>query len=189
VTVIATYSSSDDPVVVSRIIIRPEAPPRVARAPAPTVPAKAAPAFVVPRTPRSVPGLLPDVAAVLPLPLAPPVAVATAAGTAPRAAIEAIIDGYRRAYERLDAQAARQVWPSVDADELARAFRTLSRQEMSFQRCDIDAAAAKATARCLGELRYVRRVGGPTMQRRSVAWTFDLVQANRRWTIERVQAR
>lgn len=132
----------------------------------------------------------PPAAATPPTATVPSPAVSLAVSTAAaRTDIEALLTTYRSAYSRLDARAASRVWPSVDAEELARAFGSLSRQELTFERCSIAIRDRAATADCQGSLRYIPRVGRSNWQERSAAWSFDLAKAGDDWTISQVRAR
>ena len=46
--------------------------------------------------------------------------------------IQRALGQYRNAYQRLDAEAARAVWPSVDVRALSRAFDSLESQQLEF---------------------------------------------------------
>ena len=103
--------------------------------------------------------------------------------------IQRTLGQYRSAYQRLDAQAAQAVWPSVDVRALARAFDTLSSQELAFETCLFDIAGPVATAQCRGSATYTPKVGGrgPKAERRQ--WTFRLRKVDEAWKIESAQAR
>ena len=103
--------------------------------------------------------------------------------------IQRALGQYRSAYQRLDAQAAQAVWPSVDVRALARAFGTLSSQELAFETCLFDIAGPVATAQCRGSATYTPKVGsrGPKAERRQ--WTFYLRKVDEAWKIETAQAR
>ncbi len=92
----------------------------------------------------------------------------------------------RAAYSQLDADAARRVWPSVDAAALARAFDGLQSQELRFDRCDVTVRGARARAACTGEAIYVPRIGDPAASTR--VWTFELARRRERWTITSARA-
>ena len=114
-----------------------------------------------------------------------------------RAAIHELLDAYRESYDRLDAVSAARLWPGVDTAALARAFSTLSNQQIDFDSCTLDldhglAAAGhfqRATALCSGSVTYTRRVGSASPQSRALAWTFDLDRSSGRWLIRRVVAK
>lgn len=94
----------------------------------------------------------------------------------------------RTAYSQLDAGAAREVWPSVDVDALARAFDGLKSQELRFDSCDVTVDGAHARAACTGEAVYVPRVGGAAFSSAARAWTFELTRLRERWMIASARA-
>jgi hypothetical protein len=98
--------------------------------------------------------------------------------------IQRTLGQYRSAYQRLDAEGAQAVWPSVDVRALARAFDTLSSQELAFETCLFDIAGPVATAQCRGSATYTPKVGGrgPKAERRQ--WTFHLRKVDEAWKIE-----
>ena len=106
-----------------------------------------------------------------------------------RRRIRAVLDDYRQAYERLDAVSTAALWPGVDTRGLTRAFGSLSRQRISFDRCDIRITGAQATAQCDGAIEYVRRVGDAAPQSRDISWSFALDQRASEWRIVNVSAR
>jgi hypothetical protein len=99
-----------------------------------------------------------------------------------REAVRGTIEQYRSAYERLDAAAARAVWPGVDADALSRAFGSLESQRLSFEGCTIDVAGAVADATCTGRASVVPKIGGGSQTVRRT-WRFKLAQAGESWRI------
>jgi hypothetical protein len=123
-------------------------------------------------------------------PLAPEAAAPAAIVTPPsdRTSIERLLQQYRDAYERLDAPSAAVIWPRVDTRALSRAFSTLAEQDLLFDSCDLDIAGAKANARCVGEIRYVRRVGDQAPRVRKMSWSFALEHVSDRWQIAQVTA-
>ncbi|MGE3274490.1 MAG: hypothetical protein AB7O67_05225 [Vicinamibacterales bacterium] len=97
---------------------------------------------------------------------------------------------YGAAYEALDADAAKRVWPSVNAADLSRAFAGLASQQLTFERCQVlDLGSATARASCVGEATYVLSSGprNPRQERRR--WTFDLARRGTSWVITRVDVR
>lgn len=76
-----------------------------------------------------------------------------------------------------------------DTRALTRAFSTLSRQNVSFDRCEITVDGARATAQCDGAIEYVRRVGDSTPHSRTTSWAFALDRAAGTWRISNVTAR
>ena len=104
-------------------------------------------------------------------------------------AIENVLGLYRNAFNRLDAGAASLVWPTVDEKTLARAFERLEDQDVSFESCQIEIAAALAEAACRGSARYVPRVGSRTGKAEARQWTFSLRKDSGEWLIDRVATR
>jgi hypothetical protein len=102
------------------------------------------------------------------------------------ALVRATIDGYRRAYNSLDAGAAARVWPTVDAAALGRAFRQLRSQSVTFDRCTIDIGGELARVECAGRSEWVAGVGDRSPRSAERTWHFDLSRADRGWTIVRV---
>lgn len=92
------------------------------------------------------------------------------------------------AYAQLDADAAREVWPSVDVDALTRAFQGLRWQELRFDHCDVTVRGARARAACTGEAVYVPRDGRPASSSDAREWTFELTRARERWMIASARA-
>jgi hypothetical protein len=186
---------------VDRPITRPGVtnPPAAATAapPAPS-PTRVAPALPV--APPSVDARIeraPDVAPaeetrVAPAPRETEVAAAPPAVVSPvltdRAAIDRVLHTYEDSYDRLDAPSAAAIWPRVDTRALSRAFSTLAQQDMSFDRCDVNIFGARATARCTGAIRYVRRVGDQDLRVRQLSWSFALERVSDRWQIASVTA-
>ena len=103
--------------------------------------------------------------------------------------IQRTLGQYRSAYQRLDAQAAQAVWPSVDVRALARAFDTLSSQELAFETCLFDIAGPGCDRSMPRKRNLHPKVGGrgPKAERRQ--WTFRLRKVDEAWKIESAQAR
>ena len=97
--------------------------------------------------------------------------------------IHAALTRWRTAYSALDASAAREVWPSVDARALARAFQALKSQEVRFDRCDLTVNGGSARAACTGRAVYVPRIGKQSPRATSHEWTFELTKSDERWSI------
>jgi hypothetical protein len=123
---------------------------------------------------------------------------ATAASVVPAAAlttpgdtsrVEEVLRRYARAYDSLDASAARAVWPSVNEKALARAFQDLSSQNVSFDNCDIDIRGAVANASCSGEASYVVKVGSREPRTEPRLWRFELRRDGEAWKIENAETR
>ena len=104
-------------------------------------------------------------------------------------AIRSILERYRGAYDRLDAYAAKTVWPSLDEDRLARAFSDLDSQIMVFDACRIDVGSTRGVASCSGRMTYVARVGSRSVRTQARTWTFQLQKQDAGWTIDSVRAR
>jgi hypothetical protein len=178
----------------------PTAPPVLAPRPSPE-PASLAPTAAVanpavrspvPEPPLALdasPATLPPVrmpgAAVLPEPEALPSVVARTE----QSEIQRTLGQYRSAYSLLDAEAARAVWPSVDVRALARAFDSLTSQQLAFETCQFEIVGEAATAQCRGSATYTPKVGsrGPKLEPRQ--WTFHLRKVDEGWKIQSAQTR
>ena len=125
-------------------------------------------------------------------PSSPAPAPAASASSSPvrddRVAVRAALSRYESAYNRLDVDAVRTVWPSLDQRALARAFDNLSAQRVALQNCNVDVDGTMARASCSGNASWTPKVGGGE---RSAArnWTFDLRESNGAWRITQVRAR
>lgn len=105
-------------------------------------------------------------------------------------AIRALLEQYGNAYSRLDARAARAVWPGVDVEALARAFDALESQDIDFERCDVQVDGTAARAACRGTSTWVPRVGERRARRDTREWTFRLVRApDAQWRIQSASMR
>lgn len=102
-------------------------------------------------------------------------------------AVRDVIREYEKAYEQLDAAAAKRVWPAVDERALARAFSGLKSQRLTFAPCDIDITDNGARASCRGYATYVRRVGNTIGQIQQGDWRFVLRKSNTSWQIDSVR--
>ena len=195
-------------------ITKPEKP--VEPAPTPKdVPARVTdPAETVPRVSRvdplpsadSTPGRVtvppppPEIAAappsssVLTLPIAsepaPVVRPTPAPEPSQEPAVRSVLNRYASAYSTLDVDAAQRVWPGLNRGALSRAFEGLESQDISLGTCQVNVAAASATAQCSGTASWSPKIGGG---RRSEArqWTFELARGAAGWEIvtARVQNR
>lgn len=90
------------------------------------------------------------------------------------ASVREALSRYGAAYSRLDAAAARAVWPSVDARALGRAFAELRSQRVTFDDCDIAVDGLRARAACRGATTYVPRAGDQSPRTEARAWRFEL---------------
>jgi hypothetical protein len=105
-----------------------------------------------------------------------------------QAQIQSIVNRYRDAYNSMDANAAKAVWPSVNAKQLGDSFARLEKLEYQFQPCTIFFDTGKARATCEGRVRSVaksdkREVSVPAR------WEFTLKEVNREWAIDSVVAK
>ena len=97
--------------------------------------------------------------------------------------------GTRTAYQTLDAEAARAVWPSVDVRALARAFDSLTSQQLAFETCQFEIAGEAATAQCRGSATYTPKVGSRAPKLEPRQWTFHLRKVDEGWKIQSAQTR
>ena len=99
--------------------------------------------------------------------------------------IAATLHRYAAAYQQLDANAARTVWPTVDQRALARAFESLELQQFTFDACDVRVIDRGASAACRGSVTYVPKVGSRTAHRDDRQWNFELQKQQDVWLITR----
>lgn len=110
--------------------------------------------------------------------------------TADREAIGSVLSSYRTSYNALDATSVSTIWQGLDTRALQRAFATLTRQTVSFDRCDVRVTGDdRAEARCRGLLTYVPKIGDGSAQQRRLAWNFEFQRTADRWLIANVSAR
>lgn len=124
-----------------------------------------------------------------PVRLAPPEALPSVVARNEQSEIQRTLGQYRNAYQSLDAEAARAVWPSVDVRALSRAFDTLTSQELAFDTCLYEIAGQAATAQCRGSATYTPKVGSRAAKVEARQWTFHLRKLDEGWKIESAQAR
>ena len=96
---------------------------------------------------------------------------------------------YARAYEQLDANAARAVWPGVDVRALTRAFNGLESQAVRFNGCEVSIAGAEARALCHGTTTYVPKIGSKDPRRLQHDWVFRLTKIGDAWKIRQSEIR
>jgi hypothetical protein len=132
--------------------------------------------------PQAVPGSAPAV--VVPSPPSPP------AAASPIDEVEAVVSRYQEAFSARDAQAAKQVWPSVNERSLARAFGQLESQALTFAECQtrMNELATRATVTCRGSLRFVPRIGAGAARVQLRRWDFDVARLAGRWAIVSVDS-
>jgi hypothetical protein len=104
------------------------------------------------------------------------------------AALEQVLNRYEQAYDRLDAAAAIDIWPSVDSRALARAFARLKTQNLDFGYCTFAVSENDATAQCAGVLRYARRIGDTAPKTEHRQWTIEFARTGTGWRIVRMTA-
>jgi hypothetical protein len=109
----------------------------------------------------------------------------SAAGPTEEQQIAATLHRYAAAYQDLDANAARTVWPTVDQRALARAFESLELQQFTFDECDVRVVYREASAACRGSVTYVPKVGSRTAHRDDRQWNFELQKQQDVWLITR----
>jgi CheY-like chemotaxis protein len=152
------------------------APPPAAPAPEPPPPLDRAPAREA------------VMAANVPAPLP---ASAVGRGRDDERGIYQVLEQYERAYERLDVNAARAVWPSLNTRALTRAFDGLKAQALEFSNCRVamEPREAEATAVCGGSASYVPRVGRQAARTESREWTFHLRKIDQDWLIAKAEVK
>ena len=191
----ATDSPSDAPAAAAAPAAAPVA--SLGEPPPPAPVPSGAPEAVRPEATVNAGGAAPPAPPAPAVPAPAPPASATAnrpapesvASLAPDAAVEVrrVLAAYQGAYSRLDAQAASEVYPSVDVRALARAFGDLRSQSLDFERCDVSVAddARAARAACVGRAAFVPKVGSSTPSVESRRWNFTLEKQPSGWRITR----
>ena len=96
-----------------------------------------------------------------------------------------VIEEYTRAFERLDVQATKAVYPSVDDESLRRAFHDLQGQQVRLGKCgvSISGSGRDASARCPGDLTYRPKIGSRSVRLTGREWTFNLSRDGGGWQI------
>ena len=107
------------------------------------------------------------------------------AGPTEEQQITATLHRYAAAYQQLDANGARTVWPTVDQRALARAFNSLESQEFTFDECDVRVVDRGASAACRGSVTYIPKVGSKTAHKGDRQWNFELQKQQDVWLITR----
>lgn len=105
------------------------------------------------------------------------------AARAEEQSIHAALARFETAYEKLDARAAHNVWPTVDQKALARAFGGLKSQELTFKGCKMAIAGVAASVDCEGWTTYVPRIGDDDPRTQQRRWTFQMRKRQDAWTI------
>jgi hypothetical protein len=131
----------------------------------------------------------------LPAPLPPAASAASgttaspavASGAVETSAVRDVLDGYADAFSTLNADATQRVWPGVDVRGLRRAFDQLSTQNITFNRCEVNAAGETAQAVCTGRATWVPKVGDRSPKSEPRTWRFALGRDDGAWVIDGVQ--
>jgi hypothetical protein len=100
-----------------------------------------------------------------------------------------VLREYETAVERLDARAAKAVWPSVDQRALGRAFSGLASQSLALKDCGVTVAGEEAQANCRGVATYLPKVGRRRPLNATHEWTFTLSKAQGAWEIASLDVR
>ena len=100
-----------------------------------------------------------------------------------------VLHQYADAFGRLDAEATKAVYPSVNYVALRRAFNQLEAQRLTFENCDLTIKGRDANAKCQGEAAYRPRIGSRSLHRDTREWTFDLAKADDGWQIVKATVR
>jgi hypothetical protein len=104
-------------------------------------------------------------------------------------AVRSVLERYRSAYSALNADAAKAVWPGVDARTLSRAFDQLQSQELQFSTCQVSVSGDRANATCGGQASWVPKVGSRNARSTFRQWNFNLQRSGERWLIAGVDMR
>jgi hypothetical protein len=91
---------------------------------------------------------------------------------------------FRRGFESLDVLAVRDAWPTVNVDELARTFRGLESQHVTFDDCSVRRSADAASAACRSHVEYVPKGGVHSSHVEARVWTFNLHNVSDTWKID-----
>lgn len=117
---------------------------------------------------------------------AAPAPIAAVPTVTPTAAIQRTLQGYQSAFSRLDVNAVRQVWPSVDQKALAKAFDQLKSEDLTLENCKVTVTGANAVAACGGKTEYVPKIGSKTARVERHQWRISLQQVADRWVVHQV---
>src|SRR5688500_10574439 len=93
-----------------------------------------------------------------------------------------VLHRYTRAFENMDVQATKAVWPSVDDRKLQRVYRQFDAQQVRFASCKFSINGSDANARCRGSATYRPKVGS-RVQLKEREWTFNLSRDDAGWQI------
>lgn len=104
-------------------------------------------------------------------------------------AVQSVLEGYRVAYNQLNAAGAKAVWPSVDVATLSKAFDQLESQDIRFSTCQVNVSGDTAQATCGGSAAFVPKIGDRTARHSSRQWSFVLRRSGDRWVIAGLKMR
>jgi Protein kinase domain len=147
----------------------PSLPPATRTEPPATPPATASPTKPAPAPTQQ------------PLPMPPASPPAQSTSVSEREAILATLREYAAAYESLNAEAVRRVFPSIDVARLAARFRDLRAQQVAMTNEQISIDGTTAVVRCKVRQAYTPRVGSGGSQ--TVDAEFRLQKIGGRWLI------
>jgi hypothetical protein len=94
-----------------------------------------------------------------------------------------ILREYTRAFERMDVQAAKAVWPSLDDRALQHAYEQLDGQRLHLASCGVSISGVDANARCRGNATYRPKIGSRVVHVTEREWTFNLSRGEDGWQI------
>jgi hypothetical protein len=121
----------------------------------------------------------------------PSASASVAPPAAPKAEtlVAQVLETFRQAYGRLDAETIGAIWPTANTKGLTRAFDQLDNQDLTFDNCAISANGLRAQASCVGKATFVPRVGNKATHVEPRHWMFQLKKVGDSWLIETVEAR
>jgi hypothetical protein len=96
----------------------------------------------------------------------------------------ALLHEYSRAFERMDVNATKALYPSIDTRGLRKAFEDLEQQHVRFASCGVSfsPSGADANAWCKGDATFSPKVGSKISLTNS-EWTFSLSRDGDAWQI------
>jgi eukaryotic-like serine/threonine-protein kinase len=101
--------------------------------------------------------------------------------------IQQVLSRYRSAFQALDVEALKAVYPGVDEPSARKLFASIRAYEVSLKVERIEVAGLVATAQCLGTYKAVPKPPGD--RGRPLRQTFELRWNGQGWTILRVHTR
>jgi len=142
------------------------------------------------KTPAEPSSTVPAANVLPPTPVAePPVAKEYVVTTADRHGVDAVLERYRDGVTKLDGEAVRAVWPTANAQDLAREFGQLREQQVEIHSCDLDIKEATAAATCTGVAGSAQKLGSTNLRFDDRRWVFTLKRAGDGWIIQDVVIR